>query len=417
MTIRWITALLGTAPAEGLEVLGTFHLVDVRDLVDKAGNRTEAVREKIMSGVSYLKKGVKTIVCCDQGISRSNAVAAGILAVYENMNFTDAVRIVQNKTGEQEIKLEPLDAVRCAIEGKISGNVLTNTGNRTILVTGAQGFIGRATCVRLANNCTIISPTHTELDLEQGCTQLSLLVRQYSVDCIIHLANPRVYTSTIALGKTLAMLRNVLEVCVSSGIQLIYPSGWEIYSGYTGTMLVDEATPALPRGPYGETKYLAELMIKHWQKTTPICCSILRSSPVYGNTSNKPKFIFNFLEKAKDARPIITHRYINADPSLDLLHIDDFVDAVAKVCLQKYIGTLNIGTGILTSTQSVAEIIKAELRSKSEIKHTQIDAYTACIAMNSKKAAEVLNWRPTIGFNNGLKNIMNKINMGGDFGV
>ena len=404
MTIRWITELLGTAPAAEVRGLGGFELVDVRDLVDKAGNRTDAVKEKILVGVQHLRNGSKTIVCCDYGISRSNAIAAGILAVHDQLSFLDAVRMVQDRTGETEIKLDPLEAVRGAIEDNNPGDRAKD--QHTILITGAQGFIGTAVCKRLENQFEVIAPSREQLDVELGSTQLSLLAAGHNVNCIIHLANPRVFTSNIALGKTLAMLRNVLEVCATRDISLIYPSGWEIYSGYAGSLLADEAVPAFPHGPYGETKHLAELLLGHWQQTNNIRCAIVRSSPVYGTGTPKPKFLFNFIEKARRSETIVTHRYLNGDASLDLLHIDDFVDAIVRTCVQEYVGVLNVGTGITTTTPAIAEMLKHELGSSSRVEQTQIDSHTASIAMNYQKANRVLGWQPKVMLQDGLKRLL-----------
>lgn len=404
MTVRWITPLLGTAPADEMQNFIDVQIVDVRDLVDKGGNRTEAVKEKIMAGVHHLKNGAKTIVCCDYGISRSNAIAAGILAVHEEIPFSDAVRTVQQQTGEKEIKLEPLNVVRRAIENR--SDKKKTAGKRAILVTGANGFVGTQVVRRLKDKFDVIAPTHESLDVEQGGTQLSLLVDQHDVDCILHLASPRVYTSNSALGETLVMLRNVLDVCVSQDVSLIYPSSWETYSGYAGTLLADEAVAALPRGPYGETKHLAELMIKHWQQTTGLRCALIRSSPVYGSGSKKPKFIYNFVEKARKSETIVTHRYLNGEPALDLLHIDDLVAALVMACEQEYVGTLNVGTGIATSTRLIAELLKHELGSNSAIEHTEIETGVACVAMNYRKAEQALGWRPRVALHDGLKQLL-----------
>lgn len=404
MTVRWITPLLGTASADETKNFIGVQVIDVRDLVDKGGNRTEAVKEKIMAGVSHLKNGAKTIVCCDYGISRSNAIAAGILAVHEQMPFADAVRTVQKQTGEKEIKLEPLNVVRRAIESRLERK--RTMGKRTILVTGAHGFVGTQVSRRLKSKFEVIAPTHEQLDIAQGGTQLSLLVDEHDVDCILHLANPRVYTSNSALGETLVMLRNVLDVCVSQDVSLIYPSSWEIYTGYAGTLLADEAVAALPRGPYGETKHLAESMIKHWRQTTGLRCALIRSSPVYGSGSNKPKFIYNFVEKARKSETIVTHRYLNGEPALDLLHIDDFLAALVMACEQEYVGTLNVGTGMATSTRLIAEILKHELGSNSAIEQTEIETNVACVAMNSKKAEQSLGWQPRVALHDGLKQLI-----------
>ena len=70
---------------------------------------------KITEGCDSLRAGKKTVVCCDYGISRSNAVAVGILAMHEAIPFEAAVRRVLDATGEKEIKVDPLQAVRRAL--------------------------------------------------------------------------------------------------------------------------------------------------------------------------------------------------------------------------------------------------------------------------------------------------------------
>jgi nucleoside-diphosphate-sugar epimerase len=405
VTIRWITPLLGTSSADDSRVAADVQIIDVRDLVDKAGNGPEALRQKILLGVECLEKGTKTVVCCDYGMSRSNAIAAGILAVHGKTTLDAAVRRVQEATGEEEIKLEPLESVRRAI--KETSNENPSGQPTTVLVTGARGFIGTAVCRQLsAEGVPVVPLSRNELDLEQGSTRLSLLVAEHKVGCIVHLANPAVPASNSAVGRTLTMLRNVLDVCAIKNVHLIYPSGWEIYSGYSEALCADESLPAFPRGPYGETKYLAELLIAHWQRTTKIRCAVLRGSPVFGPGAKRPKFLFTFVEKAKASQPIVTHRYLNGSPAVDLLYVDDFVDAITRVCRQQYVGVLNLGTGVATSTRQVAEIVKAELGSSSSIAELQVDAHTASIAMNFDKARRDLGWEPKIGVAEGVKRLL-----------
>ena len=106
--IRWIHPRLGTAPAT--EVRLPHVLVDVRDLVDRDGNFVAEVAQKIARGVEALALGQTVVVGCDLGISRSNAVAAGILSRTKNLQFVEALRQVQQATGEGDIKVPLLMA-------------------------------------------------------------------------------------------------------------------------------------------------------------------------------------------------------------------------------------------------------------------------------------------------------------------
>lgn len=403
MSIRWITSLLGTSPANDVVGVPSIGIVDVRDLVDKAGNRPEIIREKIEQGVHLLGLGKQTVVCCDYGISRSNAVAVGILARFESITFEEAVKRVQDSTGEKEIKLGPLMAVRAALgdtKGKEAG------GLKKIVVTGGSGFIGRAVVPILKSGFEVITPSREQLDLEQGSMQLALIADRAHADYVLHLANPRVYTSNIAMGKTLVMLKNVIDACVARGTKLIYSSGWEVFSGYQGTINASESLPLFAKGPYGESKCLAELLIEHHQKNNNLRCTVIRSGPVYGPGGDKPKFIFNFIDKALKNEPIVTHVYNNGYPALDLMHVKDLARAVYSVISKNVEGVIHVGTGVLTDTQEIASYIKKLLGSTSGISHISIDSDVANVAMDTKKAKNILDWRSEILLIDGLNELL-----------
>ena len=78
--IRWINNTLGTAAFEDPATAG-HEVLDVRSLVDGPANGVEALRERIEAGLTMLQKSGRLIVCCDYGISRSNTIAAAILAL------------------------------------------------------------------------------------------------------------------------------------------------------------------------------------------------------------------------------------------------------------------------------------------------------------------------------------------------
>ena len=404
--IRWITDRLGTAPATSAALDDSIARVDVRDLVDKFGNNAGAVRAKIDEGVGLLADGRRVVVCCDYGISRSNAVAAGVLAVSNGVSLDEALRQVVAATGEQEIKLEPIGAVRAALRGVAGARV--RGARPRVLITGGTGFIGGHLVKALEGAAEIVLTTGSELDLTVGALGLDLLVQEHAIDQIVHLANPRVYTSNRAMGDTLSMLRNVLDTCRSSGARLVYLSSWETYSGYRASEIrASEMLPLLPKGPYGETKMLCENLIAHHRKMYDLDCGIIRSSPVFGQGSDKPKFLFNFIRKARSgAESIRTHRYRNGSPALDLMHVADLISAIKAVVELRPVGDFNIGGGKLHSTATLAEQIAAACGATCRVEYQDIEDDVANVLIDSTRARSILGWAPTRSFKSSLPELL-----------
>ncbi|MBN9332120.1 NAD-dependent epimerase/dehydratase family protein [Devosia sp.] len=402
--IRWITPFLGTAPAGSPDISPDIQVVDVRDLVDKNGNNLDAIRLKIEQGTALLEAGQRLVVCCDYGISRSNSIAAGILFRHGAMSFDAAVREVRRTTGENEIKLEPLNAVRAALR---ADEPVPKLDGLRVLITGGSGFIGSALSGALEGAAFVLAPSRAQADLSAGAVALDLLVKEHRINTLVHLANPRIYTSAQATGDAVTMLRNALDVCRENGLRLIFLSGWEVYSGYRSVdLLADETLPTLPKGPYGEAKMLCETLIGHYRQLHGLDAVIVRSSPVYGIGSDRPKFIYNFLDKARRGAPIQTHCYLNGSPQLDLLHIDDLQSALLSILTSDASGDFNVGTSQMTSTLVIASAIVERTQSASKVVQHPIADYAPNIRMDYTRVRKILGWEPSWSISDGLDQII-----------
>jgi UDP-glucuronate decarboxylase len=403
--IRWISPEIGTAAFENIDPSTDAFVLDVRDLVDKAGNPVPAVRRKLDDALAALRDGRRVVVCCDYGMSRSNAVAAGVVAAEEGIPYDDAVRRVVEATGETAIQIEVLAAVRAAVESARPSRA--ERTRRSIVVTGGSGFIGRQLVERLEQSCEVAAPSRDELDLTCNVVALDRLVRERDADTIVHLANPRVYTTNTAVGEMVTLLKNVLDVCVGQRAHLVFPSSWEVFSGYrTRHLLADESVTPYPGSNYGHAKLLCEQLIEQVQARTQLPHTLLRIGPVYGAAGTRPKFIWNFIAKALGSAPIVTHRYRNGEPTLDLMHVDDAVDALVAVVRLRPEETLHLGTGTSTSTLEVAGTIVSLTGSSSRVDSQEIDDDAANIAMDASRARALLGWEPKRLLVDGLRELV-----------
>ncbi|MBC8113740.1 MAG: NAD-dependent epimerase/dehydratase family protein [Candidatus Saccharimonas sp.] len=401
MTIRWITDRLGTAPYDQFQPLDGSILVDVRDMVDKVGNATGLAYAKVAEGAQALQAGLTVIVCCDYGISRSNSIAAGVLAKANGIPFDQAMLEVIAKTGERSMQTGVVRAVRDGLEA-----TETAPSSGRLLVTGATGVLGTALREHLGDRCDWVVPTRSEIDLLSGSVELELRVRATRPKVIVHFANPRIYTVTKALGDSLVMLKNVIEVCVLHGLPLVFPSSWEVFSGYRSNgMIVSAETPRLPGETNGQAKFLAETLLEHHVRHSGLKLTLLRSCPIYGR-GDRPKFIHHFIQKALRGDDIQTHRYLNGEPSLDLLHMDDAVRLLDAVLANPPGGVIQMGTGRGTSTTQVAEKIVAMTGSQSQIGHRDIAGYAPNVVMDTSRARELYGWEPEVGIDEGLERLV-----------
>jgi len=402
--IRWIRERLGTAPYNDINLAGC-TIVDVRDLVDKAGNPAGAISKLVLDAVRAYQAGETVVVACDFGISRSNAIAAGVLSVVEEMSYSQALRDVAERTGEREIKIDVATAVAQAF-----GATERRPHSARPLITGASGFLGGALLRSLGGRHDALGPSRSELDLEAGTLALAEYCDRESVGQIVHLAYPRAYTNTESAAKSMLMLRNILDVCRSRDIRLILVSGAVVFSGYTGADLVaDEGFEPCPKGVYGETKFIEETLVSMHSNRGDVRSVVCRLSSVYGPGGQRPRFIHTFFRRAMLGETIVTHRYENGRPAVDLLFIDDAVDALRLVIDSEIQGVVHFGSGHLDTTFELAKTIVSIAGADVRVEELAIAETTANVALNSSRALHELHWSSRVNVPDGLaRTLLNK---------
>lgn len=80
-----------------------FTILDCRDLMDEP-NDLETYRTKLIEASGLLQKHKKIVICCGAGMSRSPAIAIGVLTKEFKMDFFDAYNLVHEKVPIAEIE-------------------------------------------------------------------------------------------------------------------------------------------------------------------------------------------------------------------------------------------------------------------------------------------------------------------------
>jgi protein-tyrosine phosphatase len=73
-----------------------FRIIDVRTLVD-GPNPSFDYELNIMRAISYLEIDEKVVIYCRLGMSRSNAIALGVLVHYFKIDFNRALELIISK--------------------------------------------------------------------------------------------------------------------------------------------------------------------------------------------------------------------------------------------------------------------------------------------------------------------------------
>ena len=230
----------------------------------------------------------------------------------------------------------------------------------TFLVTGAAGFIGMHTCLRLLergekvvgldnlNDYYDVSLKNARLARLIGHKGFSFvkadvadrsvmegLFAKIKPQKVIHLAaqagvrysltNPHAYIEANILGFT-----NVLEGCRHNGIEhLAYASSSSVYGGNSKLPFSEHDNVDHPVSLYAATKKANELMAHTYSHLYKLPTTGLRFFTVYGPWGRPDMALFLFTKAILEDRPIDVFNH--GKMVRDFTYIDDIVEGVIRV--------------------------------------------------------------------------------------
>ncbi|NPA52882.1 MAG: NAD-dependent epimerase/dehydratase family protein [Aquificae bacterium] len=304
---------------------------------------------------------------------------------------------------------------------------------KNILVTGIAGFIGWKTGEKLLEkgiNVIGIDNMNDYYDVRlkewrlnqlkkyenfkfyhtdiENLGALEVLFNDNKIDAVINLAaragvrysiiNPHIYMSTNAQGTL-----NLLEVMKKHHIKkMVLASTSSLYAGQP--MPFKEDLPVnTPISPYAASKKAAEVTAYTYHYLYGIDVTIVRYFTVYGPAGRPDMSIFRFIKWVDEGTPI--ELFGDGSQSRDFTYVDDIAEGTIKALKEVGYEIINLGGGknpislnyvISKIEEYLGKKAKIEYKPfhKADLKETWADI---------TKAEKILNWKPKITFEEGLK--------------
>jgi UDP-glucuronate 4-epimerase len=229
-----------------------------------------------------------------------------------------------------------------------------------ILVTGAAGFIGMTTALRLLargdevigldnlNDYYEVSLKESRLAQLTGHAKfrfvkldvadrpgMEALFAAEKFNRVVHLAaqagvryslqNPHAYVDSNVVGFT-----NILEGCRHNGVShLVYASSSSVYGGNTRMPFSEHDSVDHPISLYAATKKANELMAHTYSHLYGLPTTGLRFFTVYGPWGRPDMALFLFTRAILEGRPIDVFNHGNMQR--DFTYVDDIVEGVIRV--------------------------------------------------------------------------------------
>ena len=306
------------------------------------------------------------------------------------------------------------------------------TKMKTIIVTGAAGFIGFSVCEQLLEkkwNVVGIDNLNDyydvrlknyrlnrlkkyknfrfeKTDIEQ-IKPLEKIFKKFKPEAVINLAaragvrysmeNPFVYLTTNANGTL-----NLLDLCRKNGIKkFVLASTSSLYAGqkmpFKETLAVNT-----PISPYAASKKAAEAMCYSYHYLYCLDVTIVRYFTVYGPAGRPDMSIFRFIKWIDEGSPI--ELFGDGSQSRDFTYVDDIARGTIMALKNVGFKVINLGGDDPHKLSYCIGLIEKYLGKKAKVKRmpfhiADIKATWADIT----EAKKTLGWRPTVGLEEGIK--------------
>lgn len=295
----------------------------------------------------------------------------------------------------------------------------------TVLVTGGAGFIGShlADTLRPDNevrildsfaggdpaNCpdgaTVIEgDVRDETTLSTAIDGVDVVFHQGAIVSVARSVDDPTTTHAVNVDGTL----NVLEAARREGSRVVFASSAAIY-GVPRSLPVDETAPKQPTSPYGLEKLSGDHYCRLYADLYGLETVVLRYFNVYGPRQSGGDYagaITAFAEQARRGGPLTVQG--DGSQTRDFVNVADVVRANLLAATTDATGeAFNVGTGVATTINEVAETVRDTLAPAAEITHVEPRRGDIRDSLaDVRKARERLGYEPTVPLSDGLERFL-----------
>ena len=289
--------------------------------------------------------------------------------------------------------------------------------HEAVLVTGADGFIGREVVKKLAEtgrmpfstDITLTGSRYFDVTDYNRCWEF---MNSVDPDIVVHLGalvagkpsikKPHDYFKVNVLGTL-----NILEAMrVNNCKHLIYFSSWSTYGSLDELFLpITEQTSQHPENPYGASKVMCEIAIKTYANLFGIKTIIFRPTMIYGPNQPEQNVVQQIVNCMVNNE--LFELYGKGEHTRECLYVTDVADAVVKaiehIYDQKSVCEVYVlGTG---KPYRIIDIVSIA-RETEDFPFRIVPSSKWAFSQSSdiSKIKERLGWTPKVDIKEGLEN-------------